>query len=78
MNIMPAVGFWWKHGTQLQEMFAGKSHGSPLVLDVVTALQPVIKKHWPQYNQDNLLDDAVAMLREMMTPPPLNIDPNQS
>lgn len=81
MNIMPAVGFYWKHGSQLQAMFVQSNtpNGARLILDLADALLPVIEKHFPQYNQDDMLDDAVAMLREIMAPPPLNIDPtNQS
>jgi hypothetical protein len=70
MNIMPLVGFYWKHGSQIEALFAGGAtpDGSHLILDVAAALQPVIKKHWPQYNKDGLLDDGVATLRELLAP----------
>lgn len=71
MNIMPLVGFYWKHGTQIEAMFSSGSSpdGSHLILDVATALAPVIKKHWPKLNENNLLDDGVATLRELLAPP---------
>jgi hypothetical protein len=72
MNIMPLVGFYWKHGSQIEAMFSGGStpDGSHLLLDVASALAPVVKKHWPQLNADNLLDDGVATLRALLAPPP--------
>ena len=71
MNIMPLVGYWWKHGSQIETMFSGGSSpdGSHLLLDVAAALAPVIKKHWPKLNENNLLDDGVATLRELLAPP---------
>ena len=70
MNIMPLVGFYWKHGTQLETMFGkgASPDGSHLVLDVVAALVPVVKKHWPGLNTDGLLDDAATTLRELIQP----------
>lgn len=72
MNIMPLVGFYWKHGSQIEAMFAkGNSpDGSHLVLDLVAALAPVVKKHWPKLNDNNLLDDGVTTLRELLADPP--------
>ena len=71
MNIMPLFGFYWKHGTQIEAMFAGGNSpdGSHLLLDLSAALAPVVKKHWPKLNDNNLLDDAVSTLRELLAPP---------
>lgn len=72
MNFMPLVGFYWKHGTQINEMLAKSSTPgqSSLALDTVTAMAPVIKKRWPQLNANNLIDDAVQTLKEVLTPTP--------
>ena len=40
----------------------------PHMLDVVTAIAPVVKKHWPALNENSLLDDALDTLRAMMAP----------
>ena len=68
MNFMPLVGFYWKHGTQINTMLAKGGNQPSLVLDVATAMAPVIKKHFPQFNADNLCDDALATLKEVLTP----------
>ena len=71
MNIIgPLAGFWWKHGTQIGAMFAkgGGSGGSPVVLDLAGALVQFVKKTWPQYNQNGLLDDALKTLEEILAP----------
>ncbi len=70
MNFMPLVGFYWKHGTQINAMIPKSGAGQPsLVLDVAMAAVPIIKKHWPQLNTNNLCDDALAALKEVLTPP---------
>jgi len=71
MNWMPLVGFYWKHGTQINAMVpkSGTGGQSSLILDIATAAVPVVKKHWPQLNANNLCDDALAALKEVLTPP---------
>lgn len=70
MNFMPIVGFYWKHGSQINAMVSksGKPGEPSLLLDVATALAPVIKRHWPQINDNNLTDDALATLKEVLDP----------
>ena len=79
MQIMPLVGFYWKHGTQINAMIPkSNTAGQPsLLLDVATALAPVIKKHWPELNANGLTDDALSTLKEVLAPDtPLSLDPN--
>ncbi len=75
MNVLPLVGFWWKHGSQIEALLerpGGKpSPGrSSLVLDLAAGLLPVVKKHWPQLNENGLLDDALATAKDVFAPPP--------
>jgi len=71
MNIMPIVGFYWKHGQQINAMIpkSGTGAQSSLILDIAAAAVPVIKKHWPQLNANNLCDDALAALKEVLGAP---------
>lgn len=69
MNFLPLAGFYWKHGTQIETMFAKGSSDPSLFIDVATALEPIIKKHWPALNASGLLDDALSTLKEMLAPP---------
>ena len=69
MNLMPLVGFYWRHGAQINAMIPKSPDQPSPVLDLALALAPVIKKHWPQYNKDGLLDDGIETLRELLAPP---------
>ena len=68
MNLMPLVGFYWKHGNQINSLIPKSGVGqTSLLLDVATAMAPVIKKHWPQLNANGLTDDALSTLKEVLT-----------
>lgn len=71
MNLMPIVGFYWKHGNQINALIpkSGTAGQTSLLLDVAAALAPVIKKHWPQLNAEGLTDDALATLKEVLSSP---------
>ena len=58
MNMFPLIGFYMKHQQDLKVL---SQHSGPAV-DLLKALVPVIKKHWPQANVNNMLDDFVAAL----------------
>ena len=75
MNIMPWVGYYWKHGAQINALFTKTSDEgqSSLLLDIAAAAVPVIKKHWPELNANSLLDDALSTLRETIAPSPASI-----
>jgi hypothetical protein len=68
---LPLVGFYWRHGAQINAMIpkSGTGEQASLVLDVATAMVPIIKKHWPQLNAEGLCDDALTTLREVLAPP---------
>lgn len=73
MNFMPLIGFYWKHGAQVNALLSKNSgpEQSSLLADIATAAVPIIKKHWPALNANNLCDDALAALKESVTAPPL-------
>jgi len=61
---MEYLGYWMKHGDQIRAMSSGVN--SHLTLDLLNALAPVIKKHYPALSQNDLLDDTVALLRQIL------------
>ena len=69
MNLRPLLGFWWKHGDQVDALFSAGAGDGSLFPDIVNAAVPVLKKHWPALNANGLLDDAVATLKEVLAPP---------
>ena len=76
MNFFPLVGFYYRRHAQLQALLSKGSPGkSNIVLEFVKANAPIIKKHWPQVNENGLLDDAVATLEAVITDGP---DPGPS
>lgn len=70
MNIMPLVEFWYKHGSQLVALFKSGSTpgGSHIALDFIDANAPIIKRLKPEWNQNGMIDDGVACLKDMMAP----------
>jgi hypothetical protein len=68
MQVIPLLEFYLKHRSQIEEL-ASKPLApgeSSLVIDLVDALSPVVKKHYPASNAEGLLDDAVATLKAAM------------
>lgn len=72
MQIRPLIGFWWRQGDQIMKLIGkgGSGEGSTLFLEILHANVPIVKKHWPALNENNLLDDAVETLSEVLTPVP--------
>lgn len=70
---MSVLTYIFKHGSQLSALMAkgGTSGGSHLILELLNANLPLIKKTWPELNDNGLLDDTVAMLKEQLTPAPV-------
>lgn len=67
MNLLPLAEFLFKHGTQIGAMFSGGSgKGSSFAVDLMNVVEPVIKKHFPELNANNLLDDARATLNAVV------------
>ena len=74
MNLRPLLGFYWNHGTQIETMIADASSGgkgSGIITDVAEALAPVVKKHWPALNANNLIDDTISTLKAVLAPDPV-------
>lgn len=67
MNLRPLLGFFWKHGSQLQNLMeSGAKPDGHLLIDVAAALTPVVKKHWPVLNENGLIDDGLSVMREVL------------
>lgn len=66
---MEYLGFWLKHHDDINALFAkGQTGDSHMVLDFVQALVPVVKKHWPALNNNGLLDDAMVLVKNALSP----------
>ena len=67
---MSILMYFLKHGSQLQSLLAKGSApgGSHLILELLNANLPLIKRTWPQLNENGLLDDTIAMLKTQMNP----------
>ena len=66
---MPILLFLLKHSQQLHDLLSkgGTPEGSHIVVDIATALLPVVKKNWPALNANGLLDDALSLLKEQLS-----------
>ena len=71
MQIIPLLGFYMRRGSQIEVLIdkgaqPGNSH---LVLDIVAAVEPLLKKYYPALNDKGLLDDVISTLKEVLAPP---------
>ena len=62
--LMEYLSFWLKHQDQLRAMSSGVN--SHLTLDLLNAIAPVLKKHYPNLSVNDLLDDTVNLLRPIL------------
>jgi len=71
MNLMPLLGFYSRQHAQISDIFGGdgSGKGSAIIVELASAAAPLIKKHWPAYNANGLIDDALATLKEVLAPP---------
>ena len=72
MQIMPLLGLYMRRGSQIEALVdkgANTGGNSHLVLDIVAAVEPLLKKYYPALNDKGLLDDVVATLKEVLAPP---------
>ena len=71
MQIMPLLGFYMRRGSQIEALVdkGNLPGGSHLVLDIVAAIEPLLKKYYPALNDKGLLDDVVSTLKEVLAPP---------
>jgi len=80
MNLMPLLGFYYRQHAQISQIFGGdgSGKGSEIVIELASTAVPLLKKHWPAYNANGLLDDALSTLKEVLAPPtptpPLDIN----
>ncbi len=70
MNLMPLVGLWWRQHATLAKLFGGAASPSTpkLILELIDANVPVIKRRFPAYNENGLIDDAQKTLHEVLAP----------
>jgi hypothetical protein len=61
--------YFIKHGSQIMALLAkgNTPGGSHLIIELLNANMPLIKKTWPELNANGLLDDTVVMLKEQIT-----------
>ena len=67
---MSILMYFFKHGSQIQTLLekGNTPGGSHLILELLNANLPLIKKTWPELNANGLLDDTIAMMKAQMTP----------
>ena len=72
MNLIPIAGFYWKHGDEISARLpkTGAPGQPSLLLDLIDAVAPVIKKHFPGLNSHALIDDFVKTAHAVMDPSP--------
>jgi hypothetical protein len=73
MNIIgPLAGFYWRQNQQITKLVGSgpsSSKSTQEVIDLATAAVAFLKKYYPALNGNNLLDDALATLKDILAPP---------
>ena len=76
MNIFSiakaGLSYWEKHGDDLAKLIPKGS--DPTFRSDATAF---VKKHFPQYNPNNLIDDTLALI-DVVTAPDVPFEPPQN
>ena len=69
-QLMPLVGFYWRQHETINEVLGkqGGEEGQKLALDLVNAILPVVRDHWPLLNKNGLLDDFEKTMNEVLAP----------
>jgi hypothetical protein len=72
MNGMWALlGFWERQHQTIYKLFGDNSgKGKEAALKFAQANLPIIKKLWPQYNENGLIDDLLGTLEAVLAPTP--------
>lgn len=73
MNLLPLVGLYWRRHQEIEELVASGSHSegqSHLVLDVLNANAPLLKRWFPKQAASGLIDDVIKTLGEVLGPAP--------
>ena len=67
MQVMPLIGFYFRRSQEIEKLLdSGASSDGHLVLDVLHAVVPLLKKYYPELNKAGLLDDVVTTLTEVL------------
>ena len=81
MQFTPLLGFYFRHGSQIEKLVdSGSTGASHTLVELLQNNAAFIKKCWPELNENNLFDDALETLKAVTAPaPPSNYpDPAQS
>jgi hypothetical protein len=71
MQVMPLIGFYFRRSQEIEKLLdSGASSDGHLVLDVLHAVVPLLKKYYPALNKAGLLDDVVTTLTEVLATSP--------
>jgi hypothetical protein len=70
MQVVPLLGFYLRRGSEIEALLdKGTSSDSHLILDLLDAGMPLLKKYYPDLNEKGLLDDIATTLKEVLAPP---------
>lgn len=71
MQIRPLIGLWWRRGDQIAALMPhdNSTKSSQVMIDLINALTPVIKKHRPDLNDKGLMDDVADTFKQVLAPP---------
>jgi hypothetical protein len=65
------LGFWERQHATIYKLFGQNAKGAAAIaLRFLQANIPIIKKQWPQYNENGLLDDLLGTLEAVLAPGP--------
>lgn len=75
MRIGPLIAFYGRRHEQIEAIVrAHAGTGTPIILDLAWSLAPFLKRHFPQLNDQGILDDALVTLQAMFDDsPPVNL-----
>jgi hypothetical protein len=69
--VWALLGFWERQHATIYKLFGqNSSDAKAIALKFAQANVPVIKKLWPQYNENGLLDDLLGTLEAVLAPGP--------
>ena len=64
MNVIPFIGFYYRQRTTINKLMGTENKGLKLFINLLHANLPIFKKHWPELNENSLLDDFIKTLDE--------------
>jgi hypothetical protein len=68
-GLWALVGFWERQHATVYKLFGHDGGaGKAIALKFVQANIPVIKKLWPQFNENQMLDDLLGTLEAVLAP----------